>query len=269
MSIKFEDAVIKDLTGIGRYSFSRLSTYHTCQYQYNEHYNNRKNGVGNTFASYGTMAHAILEEFSRKELEKEDLAKEYKERFEKECGDGISMSIPKKDGGFFEKDLTDLYYNSGLAYFEDFNGWDDMEVLGIEEHFDILLKHNDVNFIFNGFIDLVTEKDNCLYVIDHKSKGKFKSKKEQAKYRRQLALYAIYAEHKWQKEVKEVWFNQFRINTTMKYELTDKIVKEALDWASDTVKDIESEVMWLPNTSDAFYCKNLCDLRNECPYSKQ
>lgn len=266
MSLNRDELIKMDLTNVGRYSFSRLSTYHTCQYQYNEHYNNKESGENNTFAGYGTMAHEILEKYYNGDLKAEDMKEEYQKGFSEECGDGVIMYAPKKDGDYFEKDLTELYYNSGLEYFSDFEGFDDLNILGVEEEFSFLLSYNDVNFILGGFIDLVAEKDGYLYVIDHKSKGKFKSKAEKKKYRRQLALYSLAAERKWGKPVKEVWFNQFRLNHIEKFKLDDEMVEEALMWATDTVKAIESEFMWLPNTSDKFYCKNLCDIREKCPY---
>lgn len=256
-----------DLTGIGRYSFSRLSAYHTCQHQYNQYYNNRKSGNGNAFASYGTMAHSILESYFRSEVPLDNLKDEYVQRFSEECSDGIQMFIPTKDGGFFQKDLTNLYYEGGLEFFEKFDGLKEMDVLGVEEDFDILINYKDVCFILNGFIDLIAQdKDGNLYVIDHKSKGKFKSVAEKNEYRRQLALYSIYAMFKYKMPVKEAWFNQFRINHIEKFEMTDEIIEEALEWAANTVMDIESESLWLPNTSDRFYCRNLCDMRDQCVY---
>lgn len=264
--MNISDIIKGDLTGIGRYSFSRLSTYHTCQHQYNEYYNNHKRGQGNNFASYGTMAHSILESYFRDEIPLDSLKDEYIQRFSDECSDGIQMFLPTKDGGFFEKDITDLYYNGGLEFFENFDGLEGMNVLGVEENFDILIEYKGVKFIFNGFIDLVVEDEDYLYVIDHKSKGKFKSVAEKNEYRRQLALYSVYATYKWGKPVKEAWFNQFRINVIEKFEMTDEIIEEALTWAVNTVMDIESEFLWLPNTSDRFYCRNLCDLREQCVY---
>lgn len=264
--MKIDNIIKGDLTGIGRYSFSRLSTYHTCQHQYNEYYNKKQRVVGNEFASYGTMVHSILESYFQGDTPLNKLKEEYIERFSSECRGGIAMFVPKKDGDFFEKDLTNLYYDGGISFFETFDGMTDMKVLGVEENFDILIEYNDVKFIFNGFIDLVTEKDGCLYVIDHKSKGKFKSVAEKNIYRRQLALYSVYVMHKWNRSVKEAWFNQFRINHIEKFEMTDEIMEEALMWATNTVQEIENEFLWLPNTTDKFYCRNLCGLRDECVY---
>lgn len=270
MSLKINDLIVSDLTGIGRYSFSRLSTYHTCQYLYDKTYNHgRVTGVGNSFASYGTMVHSLLESYLKGETDINDLQDQYIDRFADDCSDGVEMYIPSKKGGFFYKDLTDIYYNGGLEFFEEFDGFDGMEVLGVEENFDVVIKHKGVSFILDGFIDLVAKKDGELYVIDHKSKGKFKSVAEKNEYRRQLALYSLYASYKWGAIVREGWFNQFRINHIEKFEMTDEVILEALDWAIDTVTQIESEFLWLPNTSDRFYCRNLCDARDDCVYFDQ
>lgn len=41
---------------------------------------------------------------------------------------------------------------------------------------------------------------------------------------------------------------------------------EALDWAVDTIEQIEQEQMWFP-VQDNFFCGNLCNFRTSCLYS--
>lgn len=263
-----QDPIVLNLTGIERYSFSKLSTFHTCNLQYDFNYHRKLKGESNSFAEYGTASHEILEQFFNGNLATFELSTKYEEAFEqiRENG-GVSMLVSGKNG-FSNIDLTESYYESGLDYFENFDGFPELEPIGVEERFDLLLEHKGKKFILNGFIDLVAKKDGDLIIIDHKSKSKFKSIKEKNEYCRQLALYSLFASHKYKQPVKEVWFNQFRIGTITKFDLTDNIIEEALDWAADTIEQIERESLWLPNTSNDFFCSVLCDFRYICQYSK-
>lgn len=256
-----------DLQGIDRFSFSKLSCYHTCPLQYQKNYINREGrGEQNSFGDYGTNAHEILEDYFNGKLATFELEGKFEEMMEGVIENGgVTMLIKNKDK-YSKIDLTDSYYRTGLEYFQNFDGMPGIKVLGIEEKFDLLLEHKGKKFILNGFIDLVAEKDGDLIIIDHKSKAKFKSKAEKHQYFRQLVLYAIHAEYKYGKPVKECWFNQFRVGVIEKLKLTDELRKEALDWAVDTIEQIEQEQLWLPKI-DMFFCANLCGYRFECPYS--
>jgi len=263
-----QNPIILDLTGIDRYSFSKLSSFHTCQLQYDYNYNKKIPGESNSFADYGTSSHEILEKFFNGNLATFELTTEYEKVFEEiRDNGGVSMLVGGKNG-YSTIDLTESYYNSGLEYFDTFDGFPDLELISTEKRFDLLLEHKGKKFILNGFIDLVAKKDGDLIIIDHKSKSKFKSTQEKKEYSRQLALYSLYASHKYGQPVKEVWFNQFRIGTITKFELTDDLIEEALDWAVDTIEQIEQENWWLPNTISNFFCNNLCNFRYICPYSK-
>lgn len=265
-----QSPIVLDMTGIDKYSFSKLSAFHSCNLQYYNNYISKENlpRTSNSFADYGTAAHEILEQYFNGSLATFELSTKYEEAFEEiRDNGGVSMLVGGKNG-YSNIDLTESYYNSGLEYFENFDGFPDLTPLETECRFDLLLEHKGKKFVFTGFIDLVAEKDGELYVIDHKSKSKFKSVKEKKEYSRQLALYSLYASHKYGKPVKEVWFNQFRIDVITKFTLTDTIIEEALDWAVDTIQQIEEEEIWLPNTSSEFFCSNLCDWKTSCIYSK-
>jgi len=258
--------VIMDMAGIDRFSFSKLSTYHTCPLQYQKNYIDRERGEDNSFGEYGTKVHKILEDYFNGNLVTFELEAKYEEAMDEimENG-GVTMLVKGKDG-YSEINITNSYYNGGLNYFQSFDGFPELTILGVEEKFDLLIEHKGKRFIFNGFIDLVAEKDGDLIIIDHKSKAKFKSADEKKRYFRQLALYAIYAEYKYGKPVKECWFNQFRIGVIEKMKLTEKIMTESLDWAVDTIEQIEQEQMWFP-VQDNFFCSNLCNFRASCLYS--
>jgi len=260
--------IVLDITGIDKYSFSKLSSFHTCPLQYHKNYIEREKGEDNPFSTYGSFCHSVLEDYFNGKLSNYELEAKYEEEFQTIIDSGgISMLISSKNG-VFEKDLTENYYESGLTYFQTFDGMPELNVLGVEDHFDLLLNYKGKKFMFQGFIDLVAEKDGELVIVDHKSKSKFKNKDEKKKYVRQLALYSIYASYKYEKPVKEVWFNQFRIGEMTKFELTDEIISEALDWAVDTIEQIEGEILWLPNQESVFFCENLCNYgRTTCEYS--
>ena len=259
--------IASDMTGIEKYSFSKLSSFHTCNLQYSKNYLCREQGEDNPFSTYGSFCHEVLENYFNGDLESYELESKYEKEFHKvEDAGGISILISSKNG-VFEKDLTDSYYESGLTYFQTFDGMPELKPLGVEEHFNLLLDHKGKKFMFQGYIDLVAEKNGKLVILDHKSKAKFKNAKERKAYCRQLALYSIYASYKYGKPCDEIIFNQFRIGEVNSFKLTDEIIEEALDWAVDTITQIEAEKLWLPNTESPFFCENLCNYRYTCPFS--
>ena len=58
---------------VERYSFSKLSSWWTCPYGYFLRYIEHKAGIGNAFASYGTLVHEIMEKYAKGEVELWDL----------------------------------------------------------------------------------------------------------------------------------------------------------------------------------------------------
>ena len=87
--------ILMDMANIHNFSFSKLSTYHTCPYQYYRNYIKRQHGENNGFSEYGSVVHEILENYFRGNLEVFELEQKYEEAI---ADVEVSMLLPSKNG---------------------------------------------------------------------------------------------------------------------------------------------------------------------------
>lgn len=266
--------VIADVSNVEKYSFSKLSTIHQCPYMYDLYYNQKIEGENNGMAQCGSLVHSILERYFKRELLQFELVDTFLDEFDEKVPNGVTLTFSSG----FEKDMTEKYKEQCIDFLSNFQTIENLDVVSIEENFNLLTMIKDKTIILNGFIDIIAkDKENNFYVIDWKSKSKFKNKAEIKEYARQLYLYSIYVKHKFGKYPKEIWFYQFRIGHIEKIIFNEMDFEEALDWAYDTVKQIENEQFFLPidfskyetptALNDAkFFCANLCDYSKICDY---
>lgn len=272
-----EFEVIADTKGVEKFSFSKLNAFHQCKHAYNLCYNEHHRGIENGFGQIGTGVHSILERFEKGELLQFELAQTFEDEFEENVPNGVKLYFMS---GYY-KDLTENYRNQCINFLNSWGGFEQygLNVIGTEEEFSILFKIVDKYIFLNGFIDVVAEDESGdLYIIDYKSKSAFKSKEEIMEYARQLYLYSIWIKKKYGKYPKYLWFYQFRINHIEKIEFSLEELENVVKWTYDTLCQIDDEQFWEPisfsglNSKEldnaTFYCRNLCDFRNECEYWK-
>lgn len=236
-----------------RYSFSKLSAFHTCRYGYMLTYIQHKKGNGNCFSSYGKELHSLMERYAKGELDLNCLPDVYEWEFD--------ANIPEEfPSAPYCKNMRELYYKQGLEFLQSFPGYNGLKILEIEHSFEVDID----DWVFNGIIDLVFEdsKGN-ITVQDYKSKGKFKSKKECAEYARQLYLYALFVKQKYGRYPTALRFVMFRKQTVIEIPFDQNNFSEAVEWAKSTVTSIR-ECWDYPPNSENFYCSNLCDHRGYC-----
>jgi hypothetical protein len=240
-----------------KWSFSKLNLYDTCKYAFYLQYIQQNKGIENAFSQFGVCGHKILEKYSKNELEIFELSSEYKKIY--------SSIVTERFPPNKYKNLNNSYYESGLKYFDEFEGFDDYKTLGIEKEVNFVLD----KYKFGGFIDLVLEdKDNNIIIVDHKSKSKM-DKKEKEKYLKQLYLYSIPLIEEYQKYPKYLKFNMFRFQEWVTKEFDIKKLEETKKWAIYTIENIFSEEKWLPKSSE-YFCKFICSFRNGvCEYKPQ
>ena len=236
-----------------QYSFSKLSAFWQCKYQYFLTYIKREQKENNAFAQYGGFVHEILEKYAKGELEIFDLIKYYDDRYP------FYVTKPFPYNRYV--DLGEKYFEDGLRFFKNFQGLDEYEILGVEQKFQQVIKDD---YILTGFIDLILkDKQGNLILHDWKSKNKFSSQKEKTKYARQLYLYSIYIKEKYGKYPDIMQFGMFRSDKTEKIEFSIEDFYEAFDWMDATVEEIRLCEDFDENT-DYYFCNNLCDFRNIC-----
>ena len=135
------------------------------------------------------------------------------------------------------RDLDALYYDSGKAYFDSFEGFpENWETVGSEIEIHVTIRGLEVR----GFIDLLVRdrNDGRLIVVDHKSKSRFRSDQELELYGFQPYLYAEWVLQTYGEYPKELAFNLFRAGTRVTIPFTEEGKAKALDWLEDTVRRI-------------------------------
>jgi len=233
-----------------RYSFSKLNSYHTCLMGFIFTYILKTESLGNSFSDFGTYCHKILEDYANGKLETYDLLAEFENGYD----DNIVNPFPKLRNG---KSMGDKYFEDGVRYFSNFEGFGDYKILAAEEKFEIQI----TDFIFNGFIDLVLEdSEGNIILWDHKSKSGFSDDEEERKYRRQLYLYSYFINEKYGKFPSKLIFNMFRIPEEKTYSFDEKDYQEAIKWMFDTVakiRELYASYSW-------FFCNNICSFHSNC-----
>lgn len=235
------------------WSFSRVNSYETCPRMWLMEYLECMKKSGNAFAEWGSHCHSLFERYYKGELEHYQLADVYEDEYDQ----AVSSPFP------FKK-MADGYYANGLEFFSTFEGqYQDYEVVGVEKKVDMDL----CGRRFIGYIDLLLKKDDEFYIVDFKSKSKFKTADEKKHYALQLYLYAEYVRQEYGKYPIGMEFNMFRARTheIVVFELTE--METAKKWFEQTIQSIYDDEEFNPNP-DPFFCKQLCSVSDYCEYGK-
>ena len=233
------------------WSYSSLKLFEQCPYAFKLRYIDEEDDKQNAFAQHGKFVHSLYEMWAKGELYAYELA----DIFEADYDLWVTKHFPfyTMYKSFFEKTRI------GLAEFDGFDG----EILGIEEE----LRTEIGGHKFIGYADLIMRDEKGIIIVDHKSHGKFKSKKERADYLRQLYLYAKPVYEKYDEYPYKLVFNVFR---NPEKPLDEELFKmddynSAIDWFSTSVDAILNTTDWDCKV-DKFYCENLCGL-TDCVYN--
>lgn len=240
------------------WSYSRLSCYHNCPYEWFLKYIEDIKESPNFYASYGSFIHKLLEQYYNGKIQASELQTTFLLNFNKEVlREGVSPKL-----------IAD-YREQGSAYFENFKPVP-YEVVGVEKRVvaDICGKR-----LF-GFVDLVAIDGDGLVVIDHKSKNLKQPKKANLNSAmqqsiddtmRQLYIYAEAIRQECGSYPKKICLNCFRNGNFIEENFDERKLEGALNWVTGTIHTIESDENFYP-ALDWFYCKNLCGYRDRCEY---
>jgi hypothetical protein len=237
-----------------KWSFSKLNLFETCRYAFYQQYILERKGVMNAFAQFGSCSHIVLEKYAKGQLEIFELLNEYKEIYDTI----VTEKFPRNK----YKDLNQSYYEAGYQYFQEFEGFGDNKILGVEKEVSFKIE----DYRFGGYIDLVLEdKNSDIIVVDHKSKSKM-SGEEKDKYLKQLYLYCIPLIEEYKKYPKYLKFNMIRYQDWITEEFNVDKLEETKNWAINIIETIFKEEKFLPYSSK-YFCSNICSFRNGiCEY---
>ena len=253
------DIILKEL----KYSYSSLGTFNHCRYAFLQTYINAEARMSNFFSDFGKFAHSILEKYFRDELDIYQLPLYYRRNYKR----AIKHSCPSYPEGMALK-----YYAEGLSFFENFEfDKSKYEIISIEKK--LKTKLQDINFV--AVPDLVLkDKENGEYtLIDYKTANLYKNgkldkkKMEEYKFQCRLYVYFLYVVEKIEIKRYTVW--AIRNNTRIEYIYDPMDGLETVEWIKNTVEAIRKEEKWEANTSEPYFCHQLCNLRYTCKYINQ
>lgn len=274
-----------------RWSFSSVNTYNTCPQAFRFGYLDALPKVGNAFSDWGTYVHSLMEAYFKGKLEFFELSQAYTEGYQ----DAVVCEFPPNNFC----DLAERYYEAGKEYLDRFDGlFEGCEILSVEKR----VKINIDDRPFVGVIDLLVRGKDGIYVVDHKSKSRFKSKRELAQYARQLYLYSLYVKQEYGEWPVKLIFHMVRSGGELvEVPFVETDAMEAKKWFLDTIDAIykDSNFISKPNRirndlqrckekfnnkdikfaeytkekkkletalkNSSFFCEFLCSSREMCP----
>ena len=240
------------------YSFSALTTFEQCKYQYYLNYvmprELRPPNEENAFSQYGGFVHELLEQCSLGKVASFELCEKYVDEFD------IAVTMDFPPNAF--ADLRSSYYNDGYSFLEKYEGFPEYEILGVEQKF----TEDFGSFKLRGVIDLILrDKEGNIIIQDWKSKAKFKNKEEQRHYGFQTHLYAKHIKSKYGVWPTTLRFYMFRKGNIVDIPFTVAGYEDAVQWAENTINQIRVCEEWVPSC-DSFFGTTLCGFRNSCQY---
>lgn len=247
------------------YSYSQLSSFAECPYSfYLQKIEHNPNMVQNAFASQGTLIHDLLDLWAKQQLTKDQLSAEYKRRYPLEVTEPWPKLLAAK--GYAQK-----AFQIGLDYFQNFDEFQEFEIISTEERFKIEIAGRP----FVGVIDMVAKDKSTgeLIVVDHKSKSLTAFKKAEEEMYRQQYLYSKYVYEQMGQWPDLLMFNLFKENglkMSKPFDLQE--YRQTLSWAEEQMIKMESYdfVDWLATKEvqpgkPEFFCTELCSCRKVCP----
>lgn len=259
-----EDARNQFLINLMTWSFSRLNSFYQCAHAWKLRYLECNEAAPSFFAQYGSIMHKILELYAKEELSIFEISQYYEEHFYEEVYEDAPYNM--------YVDIKQSYYEKGLEYLDNIDLMlEDYEVLGIEKEVSFQI----AGYPVIGYIDLLLKRkaDGKIIILDHKSaslhfkkNGEIRKadKKHFLEFKRQLYLYSLPVIEEYGK-VDYLQWNMFKDRKHITVEWNEKEYKEAIQWAVDTIQQIQTETAWFPNPQ-AHFCQNLCGQREICEY---
>lgn len=253
-----DGVIYKPLIESMKWSYSRITSFENCQYEWYLKYICGEREGQNFYASYGSFVHKLHELFYKGKVSKQELPMKFLLGF-----------TTKVEGERPSEDIVAKYIDTGYEYFKNFEPFP-YNTISVEER--VNFEFDGVNFV--GCIDYIGDLDGEFYIVDHKSKnlrqrsGRARPTRydeELSQYLRQLYLYGVAVEQKYGRLPDYLCFNCFKNGEFIKEKFDKGAFEDAKKWAVETVNVIKETESFKPSL-DWFYCNNLCGFRDRCCY---
>lgn len=252
------------------WSFSRLSCYERCPYNFYLDYIKKVDKGQNAFAQYGTFMHDLLERYARGEILIFEILDEYEEKFMQ----NVTHDFPPNK----HVDLAQTYFEGGYEYLKSFDGFSKYKIIEAERKLNFKIDKYPVV----GYIDLIVENKNGeIEIVDHKSKDLSKPQKKKwedidtrrktefYQYLRQLYIYCIPLIEQDNIIPKYLNFNCFRKSKWLQVPFDMGDYKESKEWALNIIKDIYADEKMNNTYNQDFFCNFICSVSAYCPNSNR
>jgi hypothetical protein len=243
-----------------RYSFSSVTTFETCKHAFKLTYIEAKDRGTNFYAEYGSFFHRCLQLYFEGHLDINNIGDYYKKYY---C-EHVVASPP-----IFHKNAAETYYNNGLVFFDNFNfDKEKYDIKIIEDS--IESKYNDIDLIVKPDLVLFDKERKKTLLVDFKTANGYKNGKldttKMKGYLKQMLLYAtfLWLEKNIVIDEIQIWFvinNKIETIPLDIYKAQDN-----LEWFLNTIEEIKKEENFEANTSNQFFCNNLCGMGSICEY---
>lgn len=250
------DIILKEM----KFSYSSLTTFNHCRYAFLLTYIRAEARMGNFFSDFGSYVHKILEKYFNDELDLYQLAAYYRKNYKR----SIKHTCPA-----YPKDMALKYFSDGLSFFENFEfEKEKYEIIDIEKK--LKTKLDDINFVLVPDLVLKEKKTNLYHLFDYKTANLYKNgkldKKKVEEYKQQCNLYVyfLYAIKGIEINRYTIWAIRNNARIEFLYEPMDGLT--TVEWIKNTVDAIRKEEKWEPNTSEPYFCSQICSNRFTCPY---
>jgi hypothetical protein len=168
--------------------------------------------------------------------------------------------------------MENTYKNEGYDFFKNFN-------FALDK-FDILIIEDMIEYQYKN-IDLVVKPDAVIreketgknILLDYKTSKLYNNSYDNKKIDGYLIQTALYSYIIWLAKdlaIDEIWIWFIRNQKIKKFEFTDDLVFEMTNWLETTYQKIQEDREWKANNTkkNKYFCKNICGVRQSCPYLK-
>lgn len=209
--------------GIDIWSFSRINSWHNCQYEYYLNYIKRQKGKNNVYGVTGTFIHDYLEGIYNGSKEVEN----FKESFQKALAENDLLGYT-----FPNEKIKDSFVADITHFIDNFSKLGGKFLL--EQHF--LFKIGDI--WMQGYVDMIhITEDKKINIIDFKTSSKFSGKKL-PEAGRQLLTYKKALESTTKHKVDKLYWNMLKFCYVCYLQKNGKLKQKMVN-RSKWVKEME------------------------------
>lgn len=228
------------------WSFSSLSAYEQCPLSWKLKYIDKEDGLGNGWSTVGSFVHELLEKVNLGEISPAEAFFSFNDDYP-----SVEFNISPTYGEKLKSGLFDFFSSLKKPSYE---------VLAVEREFFVNVEGESIR----GFVDLElrSEKDGAMYMVDYKISSPFEGEKL-AKKLRQMYLYSIGFKSVYGQYPDYLMFHFVKDQKWTRVKFDPSMIESVKGWALNTIRQIrrESEFNAKP---DYFFCNNLCDYRHIC-----